>query len=47
LSFREWLDYRRLYRGMVVSTGRARQPLTRDARQRMKKLARKTARRAR
>jgi hypothetical protein len=46
LSFNEWRRYRRLYRALVVSAGRARQPLDRDARRKLKTMARETARRA-
>jgi hypothetical protein len=46
LSFSEWRRYRRLYRAMVIDTGRARQPLNRDKRRQLKSLARTAARHA-
>jgi hypothetical protein len=43
LTFSEWRRYRRLYRAMVISTGRARQPLDREARSKLKTMARESA----
>jgi hypothetical protein len=44
LTFSQWRRYRRLYRAMVIGTGRARQPLDRSARSTLKAEARRVAR---
>jgi len=44
LTFRQWLAYRSEYRSLVVEAGRAREPLGRDARWKLKAAARAKAR---
>jgi hypothetical protein len=46
LSLTQWLRYRRLYRALVISAGRHREPLDRRARAVMKEQARRVAREA-
>jgi hypothetical protein len=46
LSLTQWMRYRRLYRALVVSAGRHREPLDRRARTVMKSMARTAAREA-
>lgn len=46
LSLSQWMRSRRLYRALVISAGRHREPLDRAARAEMKRMAREAAREA-
>ena len=46
LTISQYLRYRRLYKSLIVSAGRHREPLGRAARAEMKRMARQAAREA-